>query len=730
VLLAEVLMAQGRNVEAWQIARVAVTAYEQAGTVPAGLGLAHSRRVLASTLVLQQHWRDALSAYEEMVAGIATDPESPRQLVQADAYWGLAYIKSGRPEVAVESLASRVTEDRRVLGDSHPEVVLTRGMLGLALARSGDAERALSEFGAVASALLDSDFATGERSAADTELLRHIVEGYLDLLISIRGTERERASGIDSTDRGFQLADLLRGQTTRYAVAAAAARAASGDPSIADLARREQDLGEQARAQYRYLFNQLSLAPSEQSPKVVADMRRRLEEIDTERRKLRSELRARSPRYEDLVNPRPPTLGQTRALLRDGEVLLSIVTTRERTFVWAVPKSGDVSLHSESLDEARIRDIVETLRRALEPREVELARIPEFDLTLAARLYDTLLRPIEGAWRNAGSLLVVSSGALGQLPFALLPAATVDKAESGGVRFERYKSVPWLVRQIAVTQLPSVNALVTLRNLPAGSARRSAFAGFGDPQFGAQQAAASAAGLVAMRNLGVPRVTEAGLRGGSAPGDYMPYGALPPLPDTREEIIAIARALKADLSRDVFLGAAASKQSLKSADLANRRIVAFATHGLVPGDFPNLDQPALALASPDGKAESGLLTLEEILQLKLDADWVVLSACNTAAGDGAGAEAISGLGRGFFYAGSRSLLVTHWPVETRSARVLVTKLFERYADEASLTRAQALRAAQLAIMDEHVAGADGKPVFSYAHPLFWGAYALVGDGGR
>jgi CHAT domain-containing protein len=108
---------------------------------------------------------------------------------------------------------------------------------------------------------------------------------------------------------------------------------------------------------------------------------------------------------------------------------------------------------------------------------------------------------------------------------------------------------------------------------------------------------------------------------------------------------------------------------------------------------------------------------------------VVLSACNTAAGDGAGAEAISGLGRGFFYAGSRALLVTHWPVETVSAKNLVTKIFERYAADATLIRAEALRRAHLSVMEEN-AIEGGKPMYSSAHPLFWAPYALVGDGGR
>jgi CHAT domain-containing protein len=153
---------------------------------------------------------------------------------------------------------------------------------------------------------------------------------------------------------------------------------------------------------------------------------------------------------------------------------------------------------------------------------------------------------------------------------------------------------------------------------------------------------------------------------------------------------------------------------------------------LIAGDLPGLDQPALALSPAQGSSISdGLLKLEDILKLSLDADLVVLSACNTAAADGTGAEAVSGLGRGFFYAGARSVLATHWPVETVSARQLVTHLFERYSQEARLTRAQALRRAMLELIDKEVAtDGSGRPVSAYAHPAFWAPYALYGDPGR
>ena len=158
-----------------------------------------------------------------------------------------------------------------------------------------------------------------------------------------------------------------------------------------------------------------------------------------------------------------------------------------------------------------------------------------------------------------------------------------------------------------------------------------------------------------------------------------------------------------------------------------------AVHGLVPGDLNGLTQPALALSSPAvaGGKDDGLLTMGEILGLKLDADWVVLSACNTASGKGAGAEAVSGLGRAFFYAGTRALLVSNWPVETTSARALTTDLFRRQAKDRTLSRAEALRRTMLALIDQrgYVDRASNKTVFSYAHPIFWAPFSLVGDGG-
>jgi CHAT domain-containing protein len=210
---------------------------------------------------------------------------------------------------------------------------------------------------------------------------------------------------------------------------------------------------------------------------------------------------------------------------------------------------------------------------------------------------------------------------------------------------------------------------------------------------------------------------------------------LQPLPDTREEVLAIAKALHADASQDVFLGQAANETIVKQTNLSDRRVLVFATHGLVPGDLDGLRQPALALSSPKltGHTKNdGLLKMGEIMGLRLNADWVVLSACNTAAGQGAGSEAVSGLGQAFFYAGTRALLVSNWPVESASARMLTTELFKQQEADPKLSRAVALQKSMLKLLDHGVSKnpKTGQVVFAYAHPVFWAPFSLVGDGRR
>jgi CHAT domain-containing protein len=161
----------------------------------------------------------------------------------------------------------------------------------------------------------------------------------------------------------------------------------------------------------------------------------------------------------------------------------------------------------------------------------------------------------------------------------------------------------------------------------------------------------------------------------------------------------------------------------RKGELATYRIVQFATHGLIAGEVKNLAESALVLTPPAEatEADDGLLTASEVTELKLNADWVVLSACNTAAGSTGNAEALSGLARAFFYAGARALLVSHWQVNSEAAVKLTTGAFTALQANPKVGRAVALQQAMAAMIKT---GNDKE-----AHPSNWAAFILVGEGG-
>lgn len=162
---------------------------------------------------------------------------------------------------------------------------------------------------------------------------------------------------------------------------------------------------------------------------------------------------------------------------------------------------------------------------------------------------------------------------------------------------------------------------------------------------------------------------------------------------------------------------------MKQTRLADYSIVYFATHGLVAGDIKGLAEPSLVLSIPKEPTDldDGLLTASEVAQLKLNADWVVLSACNTIAGDKPGAEALSGLARSFFYAGAKSLLVSHWAVASDAATRLTTSTFDILKSSPGLGRSEALRQAMLGYLNDTSAATN-------AYPAYWGPFALIGEG--
>jgi CHAT domain-containing protein len=200
-----------------------------------------------------------------------------------------------------------------------------------------------------------------------------------------------------------------------------------------------------------------------------------------------------------------------------------------------------------------------------------------------------------------------------------------------------------------------------------------------------------------------------------------------PLPETADELCDVAHDLDVDPKTHLYIGSMATETKIKQLSedgaLAKYKIVHFATHGAVAGQVSRASEPGLLLTPPEQASETddGYLNASEIAALKLDADWVILSACNTAAGEATGAEALSGLARAFFYAGARSLLVSHWEVNSDATVKLITKAVAELKANPKIGRAEALRRSMLSMI---TAGKDYE-----GHPAFWAPFVLVGEGG-
>jgi CHAT domain-containing protein len=275
-----------------------------------------------------------------------------------------------------------------------------------------------------------------------------------------------------------------------------------------------------------------------------------------------------------------------------------------------------------------------------------------------------------------------------------------------------------LRNDFTISELPSATSLRALRRLPGAGALpatpREPFIGIGDPILDGKGDARGGAMLATRGASSIDKIR-----------------SLPRLPGTRDELVADAKALGADPSTALFMGERATKSEVMELNrerLAGARVVAFATHALIGGEIKGLVEPALVLTPPSQPSENddGLLALDDVMLLKLkETEWVVLSACNTAAPGGSG-EGFSGLARAFFYAGTPSLLVSQWSVDDAATEQLMTAVFTAYGHGAKVSRATALHDAMLKLID--VSRTD--PAHAYfAHPFAWAPFIVVGEGG-
>jgi CHAT domain-containing protein len=532
-------------------------------------------------------------------------------------------------------------------------------------------------------------------------------------------------------DEAFQAAQWALTTSAGQALAQMGARFAAGDDALATLVRDRQDLVEAWRTKDKQLLDALGRSDAE-AQELSATLRAELADIAARIKGLDGELESGFPQYAELSNPKPLTIADVQKLVKPEEALILFLVTVEESYAWAI--SADKATWTRvAMGADSLTDAVKKLRATLDPtgstRASESAFGEEFseggtpfDRTTAHELYTSFIAPLAEVIEGKDSLLIIPDGAFTSLPLSVL---VTEPPEGSDADAEALRTTAWLMNAYALTTLPAVSSLKALRLFEKRSEGSEPFRGFGSPTLVGRAGAAAAEpaeGETEVASRGV-RAANAYFRGRYADVDAV--RELEPLPATETELRRMAEALGADPASALALGDAATETAVKGAALADARILAFATHGLVTGELMGLAEPALVFTPPEKASDidDGLLTASEAAQLNLAADWVVLSACNTAAGDGTpGAEGLSGLARAFLYAGARAILVSHWPVRDDAAAALTTHAFANLKSEPEIGRAEALRRAMLSVMEN-----PDDPTL--AHPSAWAPFVVVGEGG-
>ena len=729
ITLSRIYYAQGRFELSRVIAQTTVNMYtgnrlEKFGCNPVdSLPRALARETLAQADLALGNVGSALEQYNLIKKEMTSDPGTYKRLFEGNLDLGVALLMADRLKEARTQFAKAHEKALDQLGEDHYTTYRAEALHALTLSAAGDAPAARKILDRFIQNFLSPDKqVSGSSVGAFTRQnqVALIVEGYIELLAQTGDQQ--------SVNRAFEIAGLYQSRAVGKALADSSARSAAGDTELIEIIRQRQDLEMNLTANHGRMVSMMRAPESTRQKQIIEKLRSESDLLKAALTALDQEIASKFPEYERMTSPGTMSVDDIRPVMKKSEAFLSVFSGQKATYAWAFGKHGDLAFARIPIGADELGQDIARLREALIPGGIHTVNdLAVFDTDLAHQLFRNLMAPVRQGWEDANLLVVAANTPLNRLPLSVLVTEPVAPVKHNrGPWFSEYRQVPWLARTHAIAQLPSAGSLVNLRKRPHSVRTNITFAGFGDPRFAPaapQNPSKDSKTTVVQRGLHlratpVPR----GLDVAS-----VPLSGLPRLPETADEVREIALAVGADPQADIFCGLRASESRVKQMDLSDRRIIVFATHGLMPGDLDSLHEPALALSHPslfENEDDDGLLTMGEIMWLKLNSDWVVLSACNTAAAGGQGKEALSGLGQAFFYAGAKSLLVTSWPVETNSAKTLTTGIFHRLAQDPDIHRAEALRLSCLALMD-----GPGPGEYTYAHPLFWAPFIIVGDGG-
>lgn len=644
---------------------------------------------------------------------------------------------------------------RQALGPLHPELALGLAdyaelVIAMGPQRSLDALKLAREAAAIARKRRDQSLtgeAAGDAGAeqqalaraqgADASRIDPLAQSFGTLLKADWGRALSAPSETAALQfEGFEAAQDLETSVAALTMAQTAARTAAGTGPLTELVRRQQDLSAKGRELDRRLLAALATGSQTDAEKLRLEIAQTGEALSAADAALRKQF----PDYAELVQPRALSVADTRSRLTADEALLLIVPVGDDVFSFGLSRDRMVwnrlaggagkaikaiaRLHCQ-IDPgpcaASLSD--DELTAGAAPNSRFLAdQLAAYDRASAYALYHDLVAPVEEAFAGKNRLFVTVTGALGGLPLSVLITAPPKPGEDGADPAILANSA-WLADRYAMIALPSVSVLRALKRQPVASRSGEAFVGYGAPTLGGKPAG--------NKPLSEMRLFQSVDSDGATLADPDVLRTLTPLPGTARELEAMAKALKAPAS-DVLLGAAATETAVRSdPNLSRAQIIAFATHGILPREVSGIEEPGLVFTPPTlpSAGDDGLLAASEVARLTLSADWVLLSACNTASSDGTpGADSLSSLARSFLYAGASALLASHWRVSDEATAALTVETLSGRS-EGGLTRAEALQRAMRAVRTGK--RADGTPVAgwneSWAHPAAWGAFAVISN---
>jgi CHAT domain-containing protein/tetratricopeptide (TPR) repeat protein len=729
--LALVYQDQGKDGEAEGLLKRALVIREQAlGASHPSVGqtlnnLANLYRDQGKYTEAEGLYKRALAVREQVLG------ESHKDVATSLANLANLYRDQGRYGEAEELYKRALVIGEKALGASHPGTAWALNNMAILYEARGESGSALAYSRKATAAVLAHRAAelTGtQQTGAVGGLLQQRASYFQRHVANLAVASRK---GIEPAPtiahEAIEVAQWASQSSAAAAIQQMGTRFASGPGALASLVRESQDLAAAWRDQDRALLDALSNPKAMHERTRIDGLRKEIAETEGRLNAVAARMDKEFPNYTALAHPKPLTAEDVQKLLGADEALVFFFAGVNESYVFALSREG-FEWRTISLGEKNMAAKVAGFRRGLDVDEltksVSMGKAQLFDLAAAHELYVTLFGPVEALIKDKPQLFIVPPGPLTALPFHLLvtdkPAIAVPQMKINDMA--AYRDAGWVVKRHAVTVLPSVASLKALRVLARKGQGTKPMIGFGDPVFASDQAAAPAGQSTATVKVAARTRAYSEYWRGASIDRAMLSDALSPLPDSAEELKVVAAKLGAS-SSDIHLGRNATEANVKGLPLADYRVVYFATHGLVAGDVEGLAEPSLALTLPNEPSEldDGLLTASEVAQLKLNADWVVLSACNTAAGEKPGAEALSGLTRAFFYAGARALLVSHWGIDSKAATRLATSTFDIMKSNQTIGRAEALRRAMLAYLD------DRSDIWN-AYPGFWGSFSLVGEG--